>query len=296
MAQITGTSGNDSLAGTTGNDTIDGGAGYNVVAYLGSEYDYIVTRQSDGSVSVRAIAGTPYELDGTDTLSNIQLIKFLDGATERILDDVANMQASTNLVVAFGGQTLGQTFIGDQDWYQVTGGLANQAIHISFAGSDGSSLLANTANISSNTWPEQIQATTLDTTGALAVKVYNNSLALNSVNPYRFTVMRDLTGTDAGETLTAGTTAEYLEGKGGNDSLVGSERSDYLLGGAGDDTLVGGAGDDTLIGGDGANDQDVAVFSGRLNEYRITALTCYNQNPGEEFGVKVTHNSSGKVV
>lgn len=295
MAQITGTTANDSLEGGSGNDTINGGAGYNVVQYRGSEYDYIVTRQNDGSVTVRAIAGTPYELDGTDTLSNIQLIKFLDGATERILDDVSNLQATSNLVVAFGAQTLGQTFIADQDWFKVTGGSANQAIHISFAGSDGSYLVANTANIYSNTWPEQIQATSLDASGQLAVKVYNNSLGLNSVNPYRFTVMRDLIGTDNAETLTAGATAEYLEGKGGNDSLVGSERSDYLSGGAGDDTLVGGAGDDTLIGGDGANDKDIAVFSGSLSEYSITTPTAYSQNPAQDIWWKVSHNSSGQI-
>lgn len=63
--------GNDTIAGAGGNDTIDGGAGINVASYAGSEYDYIVTRLSDGSATVRAIAGTPFEADGTDTLKNI---------------------------------------------------------------------------------------------------------------------------------------------------------------------------------------------------------------------------------
>jgi Ca2+-binding RTX toxin-like protein len=55
---LTGGTGNDTLVGGAGNDTIDGGAGFNVVEYAGSEYDYIVTRQPNGSVTVRAIAGT----------------------------------------------------------------------------------------------------------------------------------------------------------------------------------------------------------------------------------------------
>ena len=104
---ITGTSGNDTLLGGAGNDTLDGGAGVNVATYAGSEYDYIVSRQSDGTATVRAITGTPYEADGTDTLRNIQVIRFTDGASERVLDDVANVQASTNLAVALGQEVSG---------------------------------------------------------------------------------------------------------------------------------------------------------------------------------------------
>ena len=292
---IIASTGNDTLVGRTGNDTLDGGAGYNVVEYAGSEYDYIVTRQYDGSVTVRAIAGTPYETDGTDKLYNIQIIKFLDGVTERILDDVSNVQATSNLVVAFGAETSGQIFVGDQDWYRFTGGIANQSVHITFAGSDGSYLNVNTANIYSNTWPDQIQASTLDANGELAVKVYNTNLGVNSVNPYRYTVLRDLIGTDSGETLTAGTMSEYLEGKGGNDSLVGSNRSDYLSGGMGDDTLLGSVGNDTLIGGDGSNDKDIAVFTGRFSDYSINVSTTRSQNPAQDVWWQISNVNTGEI-
>jgi Ca2+-binding RTX toxin-like protein len=267
---VAGSDGDDTLIGRSGNDVLDGGAGRNTVQFAGSEYDYIVTRQYDGSVQVRAIAGTPYSADGTDTLRNIQLIQFLDGNTSRILDDEASIQASTNAVVGFGQQVTGQIFLGDQDWFRITGGSANQAVHIAFEGSDGSYLNANNATIYSyGLTNPSIQTTTLDASGELALKVSNTSLGLNGVNGYRFTVLRDLTGTNSGETLTAGNTAEYLDGNGGNDGLVGSERSDYLSGGEGDDTLVGGAGSDTLIGGDGANDKDIAVFSGRFSDFEV---------------------------
>jgi Ca2+-binding RTX toxin-like protein len=255
--------GNDTLIGRAGDDAIDGGAGYNVVEYAGSEYDYIVTRLGDGAVQVRAIAGTPYEADGTDVLRNIQLIKFTDGATERILDDVANVQAATNVVVDFGEAKRGTIFRGDADWYQVTGGAANEAVHIVFTGS--SAVLSTDGGLSfgnSGDWPDQIRATTLDASGALAIKVSSTTLGLNSVAPYSFTVLRDEIGTAGDDEITAGSTAEYIEGLGGNDRLVGSARSDYLSGGAGNDTLEGGSGDDTLIGGDGQNDKDIAVFSG----------------------------------
>jgi Ca2+-binding RTX toxin-like protein len=51
------------FSGNAGNDTINGGAGYNLAQYLGSEYDYIVTRLDDGSFTVRAKANTPTESD-----------------------------------------------------------------------------------------------------------------------------------------------------------------------------------------------------------------------------------------
>ncbi|PUE41864.1 beta strand repeat-containing protein, partial [Limnohabitans sp. Bal53] len=295
MSLINGTPNNDTLTGGTGNDTIDGGAGFNVVEYAGSEYDYIVTRLSDGSVTVRAIAGTPYASDGTDTLINIQRIQFLDGLTERILDDISNIQANTNTQVSFGQATTGQTFVGDKDWFQLTGGTANQSVRISFAGGDGSTLSANTANFNNSTWPDQIQSTTLDANGALAVQVFNNQLPLNSVQAYRFTVLRELMGTDASETLSAGANAEYLDAGAGNDSVEGSDRSDFLIGGSGNDTLVGGAGSDTLIGGDGPNDKDIAVFSGRFGDYRITNSNTSSENPAQDVWWQISHISTGEV-
>jgi len=45
----------------------------------------------------------------------------------------------------------------------------------------------------------------------------------------------------------------YMEGRGGNDSLVGGSGNDTLYGGDGNDTLVGGAGNDYLDGGAGNN-------------------------------------------
>ena len=288
--------GDDTVLVGVGTDYVDGGAGYNVVEYAGSEYDYIVTRLGDGAVQVRAIAGTPYEADGTDVLRNIQLIKFTDGATERILDDVANVQAATNVVVDFGEAKRGTIFLGDADWYQVTGGAANEAVHIVFTGS--SAVLSTDGGLSfgnSGDWPDQIRATTLDASGALAIKVSSTTLGLNSVAPYNFTVLRDEIGTAADETITAGSTAEYIEGLGGNDRLVGSARSDYLSGGAGNDTLEGGSGDDTLIGGDGQNDKDTAVFSGAFGDYTLSRSTDSSQTPAESIWWKLTHKGTAEV-
>jgi Ca2+-binding RTX toxin-like protein len=53
----------------------------------------------------------------------------------------------------------------------------------------------------------------------------------------------------------------------GGDTLPGSIYDDKLDGGAGDDILFGAAGTDLLIGGSG---KDVALYSGKLENYRIS--------------------------
>ena len=294
-AFLTTGAGNDTLYPGAGNEVLDGGAGYNVAELSGSEYDYIINRQANGSILVKALAGSPFEADGIDNLYNIQLIKFMTGETQRSLDDVANIQASTNLQLAAGQEFKGQIFLGDQDWFLVQGGQANQGVHIVFAGGNGSALKAGTTSLSNSEWPDSLTATTLDANGELAVQVSNTGLPLNTVNGYRLTVLRDLIGTEANETLTAGANAEYLDGQAGNDVLLGSDRSDYLLGGAGNDTFAGGLGNDTLVGGNGVNDKDIALFSGRFAEFTLTMSSSDSDSPAEGLWWKVVRNASGET-
>lgn len=83
--QIAGTSGNDTLKGTSGDDTIfggggddtiDGGAGRDIAVYSGRKSEYTVTPNAAGAVVVKdnGAAG-----DGTDTLTNVERLKFKDG-------------------------------------------------------------------------------------------------------------------------------------------------------------------------------------------------------------------------
>ena len=60
---------------------------------------------------------------------------------------------------------------------------------------------------------------------------------------------------------------ETITGSRGEDRIIGLGGDDALSGGQGDDTLIGGAGDDTLTGGEG---HDIAVFSGRFEDYSVT--------------------------
>lgn len=71
---ITGNSANNQFTGSGGNDTIDGGDGFDTANYTGRFSSYTVTAATNGS-TVRANAGS----DGTDTLSNVERLRFSDG-------------------------------------------------------------------------------------------------------------------------------------------------------------------------------------------------------------------------
>ena len=73
---ITGNSKGNEITGNGGNDTIDGGAGTDVAIYSEAYANYTVS-SSGGAVTVSHTSGAANE--GTDTLQNIEYIKFSDG-------------------------------------------------------------------------------------------------------------------------------------------------------------------------------------------------------------------------
>lgn len=94
-------------------------------------------------------------------------------------------------------------------------------------------------------------------------------------------------GSAANDVLSGGLGDDLVDGGAGNDLIRGGDGDDQLLGSVGDDYLDGGAGSDRLVGGDG-NDvlsgqegddvleggegTDIAIFRGKVSEYRILRL------------------------
>lgn len=80
------------------------------------------------------------------------------------------------------------------------------------------------------------------------------------------------------DTIILSTLADYMEGRGGNDTIRGGLGADTLLGGVGKDDLRGGAGSDRLIGNTGGdtltggagNSKDMFVFDDTSGADRIT--------------------------
>jgi VCBS repeat-containing protein len=121
-----------------------------------------------------------------------------------------------------------------------------------------------------------------------------------------------LTGTSHNDTIQGRNGNDKLYGLAGNDDLDGGKGNDLLDGGSGNDRLVGGAGNDTLVGGagndnlDGDSGYDVAVFSGKFSDYKLTlsnhgrhsgcedddnsAMTIHDKRSGSPDGVDVLKN------
>ncbi len=76
----------------------------------------------------------------------------------------------------------------------------------------------------------------------------------NTINASSYTGYALLYGGNGNDTLIGNNIANFLNGEGGDDSLVGNGGNDNLFGGAGRDTLDGGAGDDRLRGLGGSGD------------------------------------------
>ena len=60
-----------------------------------------------------------------------------------------------------------------------------------------------------------------------------------------------------------------IDGTDSNDNLTGTAAAESIFGGDGDDTIFGAGGSDSIYGGRGT---DIAQFSGKFSDYKITAL------------------------
>lgn len=91
---ILGTNGADTLSGSAGNDTIDGGAGTDTVVYSGNRSSFAITKTSAG-FGLTDNTGAA----GTDTLLNVERVKFSDGG---IALDVGATQPAGETVLLLG--------------------------------------------------------------------------------------------------------------------------------------------------------------------------------------------------
>ena len=88
---INGNAGADTIAGYGGNDTIDGGDGQDTVVYALSASNYSVTSVSSGGYQVLAKSG----VEGTDTLRNVEYLKFADQTSASIASFVTTGSSTT---------------------------------------------------------------------------------------------------------------------------------------------------------------------------------------------------------
>ncbi|WP_115936483.1 beta strand repeat-containing protein, partial [Aestuariispira insulae] len=76
---LDGGTGNDTLIGGSGDDVIDGGAGEDIAVFNGIRADYVIEDNGDGTINVRDLDAVAGGDDGTDTISNVETLRFADG-------------------------------------------------------------------------------------------------------------------------------------------------------------------------------------------------------------------------
>ncbi len=259
---ITGNAGNDSLVGGGNDDVIDGGAGTNDNAiFSGAQAGYTVTTVGATTtvMDTNALDGD----DGTDTLTNIEFLGFLDGTIPTppgvntingtIGNDVLNGTAGPDEINGLGGadQLNGlagnDTLMGGDGSDTLAGGFGDDVID---GGTDGVFDVASYAGIQADFLFMTVDGVTTVTDtntgdGDEGTDTVTNVHTLQFSDG--FNTLNFITGTAGNDTLTGTGNAEEIRGFAGNDSLFGSSSDDTLLGGAGNDTIDGGAGTADLL-------------------------------------------------
>jgi Ca2+-binding RTX toxin-like protein len=217
---LSGGRGDDVLEGGAGNDTLDGGPGTDTAVFTLARAQYQITAHADGTTTVRALSGG----DGTDTLRNIEQLRFADGLFT--ITGVPIAAAPLVLVGTAGADTL----VGGSGADSIRGLGGNDVLR----GGDGDDVLEGGAG-----------ADILDGGPGFDIASYANAPAAVIVS---LATGLGTAGEAAGDTLSS---IEGLIGSRFNDRLTGDARDNLLQGGAGNDTLDGGAGADRMEGGPG---------------------------------------------
>jgi Ca2+-binding RTX toxin-like protein len=235
-----------------------------VARYAGSSGDYTFVRNADGAVTVTDNVLTPIVLadgtvepllgdEGTDTLSNMEILRFADR-------DIS-MAAPTGAPTITGTENVLSaitTGIIDSNGLPGTNGFSYQW-QTSAAG------IAPWSNVGGNTRTFTVPA--------------------GSSNFYRV-IVRYVDGDGFNESIVSQMTArvgnvnvnDLLVGTADPNLLNGRSGNDTLLGGAGADTLNGGAGNDTLVAtvGDGNDVYDGGAGTDTLDMSQIVANITVN--------------------
>ena len=125
MDTLMGSVGADTFNGAAGNDSINGGAGIDISLYGGSKASHTITRSANG---LTVSGGT----DGTDTLVNVERLKFADSALAFDLD--GNAGQTYRLYQAAFDRTPDTP--GLSDWIRgMDGGMSLKTVASGFIGS-----------------------------------------------------------------------------------------------------------------------------------------------------------------
>ena len=253
---ITGNSANNKLTGGRGNDTIDGGAGTDTAVFSGTLASYTVTSLGSGAYTVTDNTGN----DGTDTLSNIEILQFSDqiysgsAGAPQLQTAIADQTVDTGAF--FFLDLPANTFTDpDGDILTFTATLSNGSSLPSWLSFDAATLTFSGTPTDANSGTISVQLTASDGSET-ASDVFNIVIGDDDGG-----VSDVIKGTGGKNKLTGTGADETLLGLGGNDKLKGQGGDDILDGGKGRDLLWGGKGADIFAFGNKNGMDDIYDFS-----------------------------------
>ena len=262
--QLSGRGGDDRLYGHGGDDSLDGGAGNDTAIYYGDRAQYLVTTDGAGVTTVQDLrSGSP---DGTDTLTNIEHLRFADqtiatptqpanASPAPVIDSLTTAYAhpvsvSTATLLANdtdpNGDSLSLTAVGGAQHGTVSlaGGVVTFTPYVGYVGSAGFSYTVDDGH--GGTATGQVNVTVTGTSPAYDYRAA--STAAETI---------DFTGDGAAHSVLTGSgDTTVLTGSGGGSVRLGAG-NDVVIGGTGKDTITFGPGLGTATGGAGP---DVFVF------------------------------------
>lgn len=283
---ILGGDGNDLLSGGFGDDTIDGGEGLDTLALSGPRTNFFVSEVVGGF----EIVGS----EGTDFVTNIELVTFTDGQSIIFEDWLAGVNDNVR-------------YFGGGEYEVVNGGFAGVTIAPVLA----ETLTGDELGI---VFGESVPATQViyyvaarDNPFATFEAIHDNGAfaarnvvdLVSNIGSFSGTEFNDVfDGTNVEENVSLGDGDDRLNGFGGDDTLDGGAGADFLSGGFGNDVLIAGDGNDVVNGGNG---NDILVLAGLQEDYTVIDLETSVVIEGLEgsdtlFGVEVIEFGDGRRV
>ncbi|PXW53723.1 hemolysin type calcium-binding protein [Methylobacterium sp. B4] len=280
---------------TTGTATTD----VDTAVFNDIRANYTITRAANGTLTIaHTTLSDPAVDDGTDTLRNIEKLRFADGTVDVALvlnqpfdrltitpldadgDDSSTLVATlvSRVDAATRPVTLQWQVLADNgQWRNVTGAdgqVTNGNTRFTPTGATGVEIrvVANwTSTVAGSTGPQQTASVQTAFVGTAADEDIAGSASPNVILGRDGN--DDIEGDVGNDAIYAGSGDDRVDGGEGDDILLGNDGADTLIGRTGNNTLDGGNDDDQLSGGHG-NDRliggggtDTALFSGPIAAY-----------------------------
>ncbi|AUW40937.1 metal-binding protein [Rhizobium leguminosarum] len=223
---INGRAGNDRLTGGGGNDVINGGAGIDTAVFSGNFANYSFATGNGNHILTSA-------LDGTDTLTDVELARFADGlysfATQTFTPGIETPPNPALNVLDTHGATITKTGAEFEAYDVIRDSEINPLVAVTLVISD-----SGTVDLA-----DELGLVSANVTGSSGDNAITTGAGNDRIN-----------GGDGADTLNGGAGNDQIVGGDGNDTLNGGDGNDHIFGNAGNDVIRGGAGNDTISDGD----------------------------------------------